>query len=470
VEDSERTIPTRRDTGSFRDPSGQVFTNDDRVIRALDGNGLEAWKALRSTNFFDQLSSDRRLVPTRQISMDEAGLPGSGWAGALLHERIPFVSYPYEWSFTMLKDAASLTLEILAAALDEDMVMKDATPFNIQWEGARPTFIDIGSLEPLEPGEAWVGYRQFCRQFLYPLMMQAHKDVSFRPWLRGRLDGIAAAEFRQLLNTRDLFRRGVLLHVALQARAERRYQSTDRNVRNEMRQAGFRKELIQNNVKTLRKIVGGLTWEPDGSEWSDYATQEHVTRHRQAKADFLDRAFGNSSLVWDLGANDGFFSKLAADRGAYVVAADGDEAVVDRLYRSLASDGDERILPLVINLDDPSPATGWRHKERTPIERRGTPDLVVMYAVIHHLVIGGNIPVREVVEWLAELNSRVVVEFVPIGDPMTDRLLMNKRPSDVHPDYTEDAFRGHLAGWFEIDDEQPVPDSSRTLFSLRPRD
>ena len=464
---SESPSGPRRDTGSFRDPSGHVYLDGDRVIRVLDERGREAWAALANSSLFDSFTSDRRLIGTHEIPLDDVG--EAGWAAALQHDRLPVISYPYEWSFRMLKDAALLTLDLLAAALEEDLILKDATPFNVQFDAIQPTFIDIGSFETLQDGEAWAGYRQFCRMFLYPLMLRAYKDVSFRPWLRGSLDGIAAADFRQLLRPRDLFRKGVLLHVAMQARAERRYQAVSRDVRSEIRQAGFRKELIQNNVTQLQKIVGGLTAPTGGSEWSDYSSQDHVLRQRELKGEFLRRSLADPSIVWDLGANDGYFSRIAAESGAYVVAADSDEVVVDRLYQTLTDEGNQRIHPLVVDVADPSPSTGWRQWERTALETRANPDLVVMYAVLHHIVIGGNVPVREVLEWLATLDTRVVIEFVPIGDPMTDLLLANKRASDVHPDYTEDAFRTHLASWFDIEDEQTVSGSTRTLFSLRPR-
>ncbi|MFW2340894.1 MAG: methyltransferase [Acidimicrobiia bacterium] len=456
----------RRDTGSFRDPSGHVYFDGDRVIRVLDEHGREAWAALANSSLFGAFTTDRRLIGTHEIPLDDVG--EAGWATALQHDRIPVISYPYEWSFRMLKDAALLTLDLLAAALEEDLVLKDATPFNVQFDGIQPTFIDIGSFETLQEGEAWTGYRQFCRMFLYPLMLRAYKEVSFRPWLRGSLDGIAAADFRQLLRPRDLLRKGVLLHVAMQARAERRYQAVSRDVRSEIRQAGFRKELIQNNVTQLQKIVGGLTAPTGGSEWSDYSSQDHVLRQRELKGEFLRRSIADPSIVWDLGANDGYFSRIAAESGAYVVAADSDEIVVDRLYQTLTAEGNQRIHPLVVDVAAPSPSTGWRQRERTALETRANPDLVVMYAVLHHIVIGGNVPVREVLEWLATLNTRVVIEFVPIGDPMTDLLLANKRESDVHPDYTEEAFRAHLASWFDIEDEEAVTGSTRTLFSLRP--
>ncbi len=439
----------------------------DRVIRVLDANGLEAWRALEQTRFFADYSADGRLVATRRLDAIESGF--EDWAGVLEHDRIPVISYPYEWSFSMLQDAALLTLDLTEAAINEDLIMKDATPYNIQWRGATPTFIDIGSFEPLETGEAWPGYRQFCRQFLFPLMLQAYKDIPFQPWLRGRLDGLAASELRRMLRPRDLMRKGVPLHVALQARAERRYEHNARNVRSEIRQAGFRKEMILNNVRNLRKLVAGLRWGRASSQWSEYSTQDHAQRHRDAKADFLRHNLGGAGLVWDLGANDGHFSRIAAEGTRKVLAVDGDPLVVDRLYQSLAAEGNEFILPLVVDLSDPSPATGWRQRERTALGDRARPDLVVMYAVIHHMVIGGNIPTHEVLDWLAELRTRVLIEFVPVGDPMTELLLANKRPSDVHRDYDEATFRQQLSHRFEVEDEHEVPESSRTLLALRPR-
>ena len=152
---------------------------------------------------------------------DAGPLPDGG--GLVEHARIPFVSYPYEWPFGMLKDAALLHLALMRDALAEGFILKDSSPYNVQWRGARPVFIDIPSFEPLGPGEPWVGYRQFCELMLYPLMLQAYRGIDFRPWLRGRIDGIPAEEMRRLLSSRDLLRAGVLLHVVAQSLLQRRY-------------------------------------------------------------------------------------------------------------------------------------------------------------------------------------------------------------------------------------------------------
>jgi hypothetical protein len=456
------------DPGSFRDPGSRVFHLDDEVYRALSSRALEHWAQLSKTEFFNKGMAEGRIIGTEMAS-DVAPPPGD-WAGVLRHERIPFVSYPYEWTFSMLRDAALLHLDLMEAALGEDMILKDSTPYNIQFRGRRPVFIDIGSCEILEPGDLWIGYRQFLQMFLYPLMMRAYKDLPFQPWLRGSPDGINAEEIRNMLSGQK-FKKGVMLHVSLQARAEQKHQDSDRDVRTELKEAGFKKELIENNVRGLRKVVSGLEWDSDQSVWSDYAAEcDHVGDHRDLKAQFLreELAAHPSASVWDIGANDGHFSRIAADSARYAVAMDSDELVLDHLYRTLGDD--EQVLPLLQDAAMPSPGLGWGGKERMRLEDRATPDLVLCFAVIHHLVIGRNIPLGRVVDWLSGLGSRVILEFVLPEDPMVKRLTANKRPHEVHPDYTEEALRAYLEPRFVIERESLLPGEQRRLFALRPSD
>ncbi len=460
---------TGDEPGSFRDPAGRVVYRDGEVYRFLNERALGDWRALAATRFFPAQMEAGRIVATREETGADVA---EKWAGVLRHERIPFVSYPYEWPFSMLKDAALLQLELLGAALAEDFILKDATPFNVQWLGSRPVFIDIGSFERLGSGEPWIAYRQFCRQYLYPLMLTAYKGVPFQPRLRGDPEGITAEEMRRLMSVRDLFRRGVLLHVSLQARAERRYAASSRDMRAELKEAGFRKELIEANVARLARVINKLSRRRDRSTWSHYSAEyEHVARHRDAKSAFVAGVVAEHrpGLVWDLGANDGHFSRLAARSADMVVALDADELVVDRMYRGLERDGVGNVLPLVGDLANPSPGLGWRGRERRPLEDRGRPDLVLLLALVHHLVIGANIPLGAVVEWLADLDARVVLEWVSSGDPMVDRLTANKRSHEIHPDYTEPALRAYLDRAFEIEAEMGLEGGARTLLSLRPR-
>lgn len=462
---------TTADPGSFRDPTSQVFQDGDRVVRALRGAGCRGWDALTRTQLLEQLTTAGEVVSTRQVELPPS-LRAEGWEILLEHERVPFVSYPYEWPFSMLRDAARLQLQLLLGALEAGITLKDATPYNVQWKGSSPLFIDVGSFQPLEEGEPWLGYRQFCRQFLFPLMLRAYRDVPYQPWLRGSLEGIAATDLRRLLRRRDLWRRAVVLHVVLQARAEAREGAASQSARDEVKRAGFRKELIQANVRGLLRVIERLRWEPGVTAWSGYAAQhDHVRVDRDAKSAFVAGVLDGEHhrLVWDLGANDGHFSRLAARSADVVVAMDSDEATVDALYRTLRSEGQRTIVPLVVDLADPSPSLGWAGAERPDLPSRGKPDLVLSLAVLHHLAIGRNVPIGRFVGWLRELGAEVVVEFAELDDPMVKRLTMNKRADEVHPSYDLGHLRKLLSEGFDVVSEQRLPSGHRTLLHVRPR-
>ncbi len=451
--------------GSFRDRNARVFTRDGAVFRGLNAQASAEWDALAETRFFRRFSADGRLVATEKVDAPAATNDTERWVSFLRHERIPFVSYPYEWCFGMLKAAALLQLDLLLAALDEEMILKDSSAFNVQWVGAEPVFIDIASFERLSPGAPWVGYRQFCEMFLCPLMLQAYKDVSFNARMRGNIDGIGPPECARLFSLRDLLRPGVLKHIFLQAKLEARYADTDRDVRDDLRKAGFAKELIVANVRGLRKLVTRMDWRRRESEWSDYVDCGHYElADQQRKLDFVREAVSAKPrrLVWDLGCNTGTFSRLAAESADYVVAQDGDHLAIERFWRDLSAEGNRKILPLVNNLADPSPALGWRGRERKALEQRGTPDLVMCLALIHHMVITANVPMREFVDWLVSLGGDLIIEFVTKDDPMVKTLLRNKH--DNYDDYDLEFFEKCLGESFEIGRREPLCEGRRIMY------
>lgn len=326
----------------------------------------------------------------------------------------------------MLKDAALLHLELMEAALREGLILKDASPYNVQWRGTEPVFIDIGSFERHRSGEPWVGYRQFCMLFLNPLLMQAYKNLPFHPWLRGSIDGVTPTQARQLLAGARL-RRGVTSHIRLHARLERRHaDACGQSVKREMRKAGFDAELIGANVKRLAKLVRGLEWKSAPTAWTGYGEDNTYTdADADGKASFVraSAVCDRDRVVWDIGCNDGTYSRIAAETADHVIALDSDHATVERLYEELKREGQERILPLVMSVSDPSPGLGWRGLERRALPDRGKPDLVLCLALLHHVSITDNVPVREFLDWLRGLQCRVVIEFVTREDPMTQRLL-----------------------------------------------
>lgn len=447
------------DPGSFRDPASHIVFSDGRVVRLLDERGLAAWKALSASKLFAKATADGRL-----IASEEVDLPSPGSAGALVHPLIPFISYPYEWTFSMLKDAALLQLDLLAEALGEGLTMKDATPYNIQFVDGRPVFIDIGSFEPYVAGEPWIGYRQFTRQFLFPLMMRADAGIPFQPWLRGNPEGPTAGEMANLLGFWKRKRPSTLLHVSLQARMEERMSGTA--VRSELKTAGFNAELILTNVHKLRKLVEALQWDGGGAGWIEYEGCSHVGRDRDTKTRFLESALTDLSpqRVLDLGANDCHFAETAASRGAVAIAVDGDEPVLDAVYRRGST-----VSIVLSDLNNPSPSQGWAERERPGLTERARPDLVIAYGLIHHLIYTASIPPTSVLDWLAGFECPVLVEFVAPEDEMVAKLTANKMESELHPGRDQAGFEEAVGERFTIAATETLGEGVRTLYRLMPR-
>jgi hypothetical protein len=464
------------DPGSFRDPSSTVFYAEGEVLRGLDAEAAADWAALSAAPFFADAVKAGTIVGTTALSAADAARvspSGTEWATVLRHERVPFVSYPYEWTFSQLQDAALLHLDLLIAALDAGLSMKDGYAYNLQWQGARPTFIDVPSFQR-GTGGPWAGYRQFCRTFLFPLLLTAHKDVSFRPMLRGQVDGIEPKQMRAMMSARDAVKAGVLrnviLHSAVEARAAGNEKGS-REVGEDLKKAGFNAEVTKAAARSLRKLVAGLTWNVGETIWKDYRTQNSYSdEDATAKQTFVDSALAghDNGLVWDLGANDGAYARIAARHADYVVAADFDEGAIDPLYRALKAENNTKILPLVIDLADPSPGIGWRNRERPAFFDRTKPDVVLMLALVHHIAITFNVPLPEIVDWMASFGARIVVEFVHDDDVQTKRLLANK-PVGLFPGYRVDVFERLLGERFTIEKQESLPSGTRTLYLVTPR-
>ena len=412
-----------------------------------------------------------QIVQTEEIAPDEFrqfAFP-VGVSAVLKHERISFISYPYEWSFAMLRRAALLHLEILADAVRSGVMLKDASPYNVQFRGSQPVFIDIGSFTPLVPGEPWLAYRQFCELMLFPLMLQAYRGVHFQTLLRSQLEGIPASQFLQWMRWRDLFRPGVFtngwLHAALERNAERKPTSTVRDLQS----SGFQSQMIERMLKKLTRVVERLQWVPERTQWTRYDNSlAHVADDLKAKSDFVRKVSQAKSrgLVWDLGCNDGRYSRIVAEHATSVIAMDQDHSCVEQVFRSFG-ETPSNILPLRMDLSNPSPGQGWRGRERMRLEERGRPDLVLCLGLIHHLVLAANIPLPEVIGWLADLGGEVVLEFPSKQDSMVRSLLRNKR--DQYDDYSLECLEAELNKHFVVPLRISLPSGERTLFHAIPK-
>ncbi len=454
------------DSGSFRDREGRVYLHRGRVFRGLSQNALEHFTALRETGFYRRHREAGRIVATRLLSAGDNPLSHdikTAWAGFLEHEPVPAVTYPYEWTFSMLRSAAELQLQLLEDALNEDFVLKDASPYNIQFVDGMPVFIDVASFEPLRAGQAWEGYRQFCEMFLFPLFLQAYKGVDFQPFLRAGIDGVAVQAASRLLTGRTLFNKGVLSHVRLQAALERRYGGSGMDVKSSLRTAGFNRDMILVNVRKLRKLLGGLEWKHKRSEWSHYAEFHNYSDddHRQKEA-FVGACVQEArpGLTWDVGCNTGQFSAIAARHSDLVLALDVDHLALEYLFADAGRP--PNVLPLLQNVLDPSPNWGWRQAERRDLQTRCPPDLLLCLAVVHHAVISGNVPLAEFIDWLAGLTPRLVIEWVSRDDEKVQALLRNRE--DIYWDYDQAHFEQQLARHFDIRKKLDLDAGRRRLY------
>ena len=459
------------DSGSFRDREGRVFLHRGRVFRGLSQNALDSFRQLENTRFYKKFIDSGNLAGTREVAPGELPFSppdGAQWAGFLEHDTIPAITYPYEWTFGMLRDAAGLQLDLIEAAIEENMALKDATPYNIQFNKGKPVFIDIASFMPLESGATWAGYRQFCEMFLFPLMLQAYKGVHFQPFMRAGIDGVGVQTAAGLFNFRDRFRPGVASHVWLQSKMDRRYGGTQENIGSGLKSAGFNREMILANVRRLKKLVRKLDWKGEGSEWAAYAEFHNYSDadHDQKKR-FVQKAAEATrpAMAWDIGCNTGLFSRIVAQHAGTVMAMDLDHFAVECLYRELKSEGAVNILPIVQNIANPSPNWGWNNRERTDLKSRVAPDLVLCLALIHHVVISANIPLQEFIQWLADLESDLVIEYVSRSDDKVQTLLRNKE--DHYWDYSRENLERELQRYFGITRHESLPSGNRHLYYCR---
>lgn len=439
-----------------------MFRRGGEVFRQVNEAYRPSYQLLVDSGLCRSLTDDGWLIPHREV--DEAPFDPATSARVLRPDPVPFISYPYEWSFGQLQAAALRTLEIQRRALDAGLALKDASAFNIQFVAGRPVLIDTLSFEPYAEGSPWVAYRQFCQHFLAPLALMSRVDPRVVTSFRFHLDGFPLDLTSRLLPWSTRLSPRLLVHLHWHARAQRSYGHGGQPAR----PGGFSRQALLGLLDSLRSAVEGLSWDPDRTEWANYYDETNYSataaEHKlRLVGEFLGEA--RPRRVWDLGANTGRFSRLAADAGAETIAFDVDPACVERNYRDVVRRGERRILPLLMDLANPSPALGWDHDERDSLLGRGPVDLVMALALVHHLAISNNLPLGRVASFLRRAGGRLIIEFVPKSDSQTRRLLAG-RP-DIFPAYTREGFEGAFGDHFAIERSEPIVETDRILYLMR---
>ena len=456
-----------RDPGSYRDPGGFVYRRDGVLYRQIGPSSIDDWEGFVASGLADRLIASGKLIGHAAVDLAEAAT--SDARAVIKPEPIEFISYPYEWTFGELQDAALLTLDVELEARNAGWTLKDASAYNVQFRDGRPVLIDSLSFEPHVDGAPWVAYRQFCEHFLAPLAVMSRRDIRLSSLLRADPDGIPLDLAKSLVPWRTRLDFGLLSHLHLHANAQVRHASDDDEGKAAKSARISRTRLIA-LIGNLRNTVAKLSWKPGGTEWSDYAdntsyNDEATVSKERLVAEFVRRVTGERA--WDLGANTGRYSRIAAAAGKHVLAFDIDPAAAERNYRQIRTEGRKDILPLILDIANPSPGIGWANRERRSLLDRADPDVILALALVHHLAISRNVPLPMLLDLFADMSPWVIVEFVPKEDVMVRRLLATRR--DVFPDYTLEGFRGAATERFEIVEEQAIDDSPRTLFLLRRR-
>lgn len=456
-----------RVAGSFRDPSGFLFTRGDLLLRQVNKTYQANYDHLIESGLYDELRDAGLMIGHKQV--DEAPLEPSLAYQVIQPEQVSFISYPYEWCFSQFKDAALTTLEIQATAFEHGMSLKDSSAYNIQFHRGRPVLIDTLSFEIYQEGEPWVAYRQFCQHFLAPLALMALRDVRLSQLLRVYIDGVPLDLASRLLPMRTRFNFALLSHIHLHALSQRRYadKSIDkRTITRRMSENAFR-----GLIDSLKSAVSKLSWQAGGTEWGEYYQGAHnysptALEHKtQAIEGFLDAV--QPEKVWDVGANVGVFSRLASQRGVSTIAFDIDPAAVEHNYRRVREQADEHLLPLLLDLTNPSPALGWHNRERMSLLKRGQPDLILALALIHHLAISNNVPLDSLAAYFHDMSPQLAVEYIPKQDSQVQRLLATRE--DIFPQYTQRGFEKAFEAFFVIDETIPIQDSQRILYRMTRR-
>ncbi len=447
----------RAEESSFRDPNGYVYWRQGQVYRQVNIGYKDNYDQLVKSGLYKKLANKGLLIEHREIKKKITG----GIYKIIKPTMIPFVSYPYEWSFGQLKAAALLTLAIEKISLGYDMSLKDASAYNIQFVGTKAVFIDSLSFEKYKQGQAWVAYRQFCRHFLAPLTLMAKKDVRLGQLLKIYIDGLPLDLVDNLLPLKAKFDFGILAHIKLNAKSELM------QIKKSQKEVDIPKKALISLIENLESTTKKLNLKETKSEWGNYYKETNYLKKafrdkKKMVGQYLAKT--KAKTVIDLGANNGEFSKIASNLGAYTISVDIDEMAVEQNYKNFA-DKKMTILPLLIDLVNPSPGLGWENVERKSFLKRVKVDTVMALALIHHLAISNNLPFEKIAKTLAKMGKWLIIEFVAKNDSQVKRMLEWRE--DIFDDYNQDSFEKAFGRYYKVVTKKRITGSFRWLYLMQ---
>ena len=454
---------------SFRDRSGFVFSLNDQVFRQVNRSCQKHYEKLMASGLYQELVKNDLLIAHTEIPPDTSSGDMRDAQDAWLWLKpvqLDFISYPYEWCFSQLQEAALTTLQVQQCAVRHGMTLKDSSAFNIQFRNGRAIFIDTLSFEEYQPGQPWTAYRQFCEHFLAPLALMSKCHHGLNSMMALHIDGIPLELATALLPTSSWLDPHMAIHLHLHKRFQQKYKDTSVDEYQDSKKGASVK--IADVVESLKIAVNSLALPKRPSQWSEYYAQSSYTDEsmilkEKAVESMLSESKAQS--VIDFGANTGRFSQIAAKTAARVISLDLDPLCVENLFLECKKQNNTKIQPLIIDLCNPTPGVGWNNTERTSFTERAEADCGLALALIHHLHVSGHIPMDKISAFFASMVRDLIIEFVPLEDPQTKRLLVSRQSN--FPDYTESSFENSFLRHFTIKEKVDLQNNQRVLYHLR---
>ena len=448
------------ENSSFRDRSGFLFYYENEIYRIINFSYKKQYEKFMNSELYQKLEEKNLIITHSEIENLDIDCD---YYKIIKPEKIPFISYPYEWSFSQLKDAALLTLRIQKAAMKYGMTLKDGSAFNIQFHNGHPIFIDTLSFEIYEEGQIWKPYKQFCQHFLAPLALISKKDVRLNLLSKTFIDGIPIDLAAKLLPKTTFGNFGLMAHIHAHAKSQKHYEDKDAKIK----QKTLSKRSFEGLIESLKSSIEKMTWNENNTEWGDYYSDTNYTEKSfEEKKQFISLAIDQvkPKLVWDMGANTGVFSRLASTKGINTISYDIDPLAVEKNYLLSSQNSEQNILPLILDLTNPSSGIGWNHNERMSIIQRGPADMVFALALVHHLAISNNVPLNKLAEFFSQISKFLIIEFVPKSDSQVKRLLLTR--DDIFENYDEKNFEIEFSKFFKIINSKKILDSERTIYIM----
>ena len=455
-------MPNHRIKSSFRDPSGFLFTFEGNLYRQINKSYQNEFDKMIDSGLYQKLVEKELLIPHEEVNI-ESSQPEKCYK-TIKPKLIDFISYPYEWSFSQLKDAALTTLEIQKIAMDYGVTLKDSSAYNIQFVNGKPIFIDTLSFEIYQEGQFWNPYKQFCQHFLAPLALMNHRDIRLNQLLKIYIDGIPLDLTSKLLpgKTKTMF--SLLAHIHTHSKKQKDY---------EVKQEDVKKRILSKNsfigvIESLHSAIKKQNISLEKTEWGNYYSDTNYSEvaMNDKKAIILNLIEKiKPKNVWDIGGNVGIFSRISSDKEISTICFDIDPVAIEKNYLECKEKKEKNLLPLLMDLTNPSPDIGWQNMERDSFLTRGPADLVFALALIHHLAISNNVPFELISEFFSRNCRNLVIEFVPKTDTQVKRLLSTRE--DIFLDYDNEHFEKEFEKLFIIIEKKEIKESRRIVYYMQ---